>query len=177
MVIRLYFQHGYRREDVARAVRVVESRVSVIVTVFLLLPILVYVFSDLLSPLSFGMPTWSRWAGFGLSLVSHLLLWWSHHALGANWQPDLAIRKGHQLVTGGPYRCVRHPMYLSFILLGMGMTLVTANWAVTFFILPAPIVAYLRRSKQEEEMLEVAFGEVYRAYKARTGSLLPKIKF
>jgi protein-S-isoprenylcysteine O-methyltransferase Ste14 len=177
VVIRLYFQHGYRRGDVTRAVRVVESRVSVTVSALLLLPILVYVFSDLLSPLNFELPTWSRWAGFGLSLGSHLLLWWSHQVLGANWQPDLAIRKGHHLVTDGPYLWVRHPMYLSFILLGLGMTLVAANWIVTFFILPTPIVAYMRRSKQEEDMLEEAFGEVYRDYKSRTGSLLPKIKF
>jgi len=110
-------------------------------------------------------------------LISHLLLWWSHHALGTNWQPDLALRKGHQLVTDGPYLWVRHPMYLSFILLGMGITLVAANWAITFFILPTPIVAYLRRSKQEDAMLEEAFGEIYRDYMSRTGSLLPKIKF
>jgi protein-S-isoprenylcysteine O-methyltransferase Ste14 len=175
--IRLYYQRGYRRADVARAVRVVESRISVIVSALLLLPILMYVFTAWLSPLDFEIPLWTRWSGFGLSLISHLLLWWSHHALGANWQPDLAIRKDHQLVTDGPYLWVRHPMYLSFILLGLGMTLVAANWAITFFILPTPIVAYMRRSKQEEDMLEEAFGEVYRDYKSRTGSFLPKIKF
>jgi len=41
VVIRLYYQRSYRREDVARAVQVVESRVSVIVSALLLLPILV----------------------------------------------------------------------------------------------------------------------------------------
>ena len=41
VVISQYYQRGYRREDVARAVRVVESRVSVIVSALLLLPILV----------------------------------------------------------------------------------------------------------------------------------------
>ena len=112
-----------------------------------------------------------------MSLVCHLLLWWSHQALGANWQPDLAIRKSHQLITDRPYNWVRHPMYLSFILLGMGMTLIAANWIITFFILTTPISEYLRRSKQEEDMLEEAFGEVYRDYMSRTGSLLPKIKF
>ena len=74
VVIRQYYQRGYRRGDVARAVRVVESRVSVIVSAFLLLPILLYIFSDLLSPLDFELPPWTRWFGFGLSLVSHLLL-------------------------------------------------------------------------------------------------------
>lgn len=175
VVIRSVYQRGYRREDVTKAVRVVENRVSAAVSALLLFPLLLYIFTDRFNPMGFHLPTWLRWFGFCLSGVSHRLLWWSHQALGANWQPDLAIRKNHQLVTTGPYRKIRHPMYLSFILLGIGMTLITANWVIAFFTLLPPSIAYLRRSKREEEMMEKAFGETYREYKGKTGSLLPKM--
>jgi protein-S-isoprenylcysteine O-methyltransferase Ste14 len=175
IVIRRYYQRGYKREDVVKAYRVIESRVSATVTAVLLLPIFLYIFTDWLNGFDIHLSQWLRWLGFGLGIVSLLLFWWCHHILGANWQPDIAIRREHKLVTHGPYRRVRHPMYLSFILLGIGITLVAANWVITFFILPTPIVAYLRRSKQAEELLEEKFGEAYREYKTRTGSLFPKI--
>jgi len=175
VVIRRYYQRGYRREDVIMATRVVESQVSVIVTALLLLPILLYLFTDWLNWHNIPFPLWLRWSGFGLGAVGLLLLWWCHHTLGANWQPDIAIRRGHELVTKGPYAYIRHPMYLAFILQGIGLTLIAANWIIAFFMLLPPSIAYLRRSKQEEIMLEEAFGDAYRDYKARTGNLFPKI--
>jgi protein-S-isoprenylcysteine O-methyltransferase Ste14 len=176
VVIRRYYQRGYRREDVVMAQRVVESRVSVMVTAALLLPIFLYLFTDWLSHLDIPFPSWLRWSGFGLGAAGLLLLWWCHHSLGVNWQPDIAIRKEHELVTKGPYAYIRHPMYLSFILQGIGLTLIAANWVIAFFVLLPPIIAYLRRSKQEEAMLEEVFGEAYREYKTRTGNLFSRIK-
>ncbi len=177
VVIRRHYQRGYQRENVVIAQRVVESQVAAIVTATLLFPILVYLFTDWLMGFDIPFPSWLRWSGFGLGAAGLLLLWWCHHTLGANWQPDIAIRREHELVTRGPYAFIRHPMYLSFILQGIGLTLIAANWVIAFFMFLPPIIAYLRRSKQEEAMMEEVFGEAYRDYKARTGSLFPKIKF
>jgi protein-S-isoprenylcysteine O-methyltransferase Ste14 len=176
VIIRRYYQRGYRREDVVVAHQVLESQVSVIVTAALLLPIFLYLFTDWLNYFDLFIPSWLRWLGFGLGAAGLLLLWWCHHVLGTNWQPDIAIRREHKLVTQGPYAFIRHPMYLSFILQGIGLTLIAANWVIAFFMLLPPIIAYLRRSKQEEVMLEEVFGDAYRDYKARTGSLFPRIK-
>ena len=177
VVIRRYYQRGYRREDVAIAHRALESRVSAPVTAALLLPIFLYLFTDWLNFFDIFIPSWLRWFGFGLGAAGLLLLWWCHHILGVNWQPDIAVRREHKLVTQGPYAFIRHPMYLSFILQGIGLTLISTNWVIAFFVLLPPIIAYLRRSRQEEVMLEEVFGDAYREYKARTGSLFPRIEF
>lgn len=176
VVIRRYYQRGYHREEVVKAPRALESWVAAMVSAALLLPISIYLFSDWFSSLDIPLPPWARWLGFGVGISGLALLWWCHDTLGANWQPDIAIRREHRLITHGPYRLIRHPMYLSFILLGLGMALTAANWAMAFFTCLPPVIAYLRRSKQEEELLEETFGEAYRAYKDRTGSLFPKLK-
>jgi protein-S-isoprenylcysteine O-methyltransferase Ste14 len=176
VAIRRYYQRGYHREEVVKAPRALESWMATIVSAALLLPISIYLFSDWFSGLYIPLPPWVRWLGFGVGVSGLVLMWWCHDILGENWQPDIAIRREHRLITHGPYRLIRHPMYLSFILLGLGMALTAANWAMAFFTCLPPMIAHLRRSKQEEELLEETFGEDYLAYKDRTGSLFPKIK-
>lgn len=76
-----------------------------------------------------------------------------------------------KLVTDGPYRYVRHPMYTS-VLLGAAALLSTNNsydmmvsWIALFFVLWSKL-------GYEEQLLEQRFGS-YRAYQKRTGRLLP----
>ncbi len=60
------------------------------------------------------MPPWSRWVGAALGIVTLPLLLWTHHALGKNWSGALEIKGQQTLITSGPYRWVRHPMYTTF---------------------------------------------------------------
>src|SRR5512136_320074 len=94
---------------------------------------------------------------------------WSHRALGRNWSPFLEIRKGHVLVIEGPYRFIRHPMYAAIFLIGIGISLLSANWLVALaYMLPVTIM-YLVRVADEEEMMIEQFGNEYREYMQRTG--------
>ena len=52
----------------------------------------------------------------------------SHVDLGRNWSVTLKVREQHVLVKSGVYRLVRHPMYLSFLLLGLAQMLLLPNW-------------------------------------------------
>src|SRR5207249_3892493 len=74
------------------------------------------------------VPLAFRWFGTGLVLLSLLLLVWVHRALARNFSSTLRIRADHTLVTSGPYRWVRHPMYTVFCLAFVGICLQTANW-------------------------------------------------
>ena len=54
----------------------------------------------------------------------------SHKVLGRNWSITLQIREQHRLVCVGPYAVVRHPMYTSFLLIGIGQALLLSNWLI-----------------------------------------------
>jgi protein-S-isoprenylcysteine O-methyltransferase Ste14 len=57
--------------------------------------------------------------GAAILALSIRLFWRSHADLGRNCSPSLQLREGHELVTGGLCRSVRHPMYASVWLWGM----------------------------------------------------------
>lgn len=118
-------------------------------------------------------PDWLRWAGFGLGLISILFWTWTQFMLGKDWSPQLQLRDNHRLVTTGPYAHIRHPMYIAITGFGVGLALVGANWV--FVALVSLVIAGLAlRIPKEEKMLIDEFGDEYRLYMQRTGSLLPR---
>jgi protein-S-isoprenylcysteine O-methyltransferase Ste14 len=112
-------------------------------------------------------------AGVALIALGLWLLHRSHVDLGRNWSNTLEIRERHALVVQGVYRRVRHPMYLAFLLYGVGQALAMPNlvagpaFAVTFGLL----VAF--RIRAEERMMVETFGDAYSTYAARTKRLVP----
>jgi protein-S-isoprenylcysteine O-methyltransferase Ste14 len=113
------------------------------------------------------------WLGVAVLGVSLWLFWRSHADLGRNWSASLKVREQHQLVTGGVYRYVRHPMYSSFLLLGLAQLLLLPNWLVGSAGLVAVLVLYVFRMAREEQMMAEQFGEAYRAYCAKTARVIP----
>jgi len=126
-----------------------------------------------LGVLSVPFPSWLRWVGIVLGCASFVLYAWAQATLGKDWSPHLQMREQHHLVTTGPYARVRHPLYLAYSAFVTSIALVTANW---FFIalLAVSVVVLASRIPKEEQMLIETFGEEYKAYRQRTGGLLPK---
>lgn len=82
-------------------------------------------------------------------------------------------REEYALATGGPYRWVRHPMYVSKMFFGLFLFLATGIWlTVITLVAAASLPAQVRG---EEEMLHELFGDVYDDYAARTGRFFPKV--
>ena len=123
----------------------------------------------------FPLPLWVRWAGFGISVLGVVVLLLAHQTLGRNWTGQLHIQEQHVLVVSGIYRFVRHPMYVSFLLAGIGTLFLSANWFIGVPQLVWFWVMYLGRVQHEEQMMLDAFGEQYRTYMHATGRLLPKL--
>jgi protein-S-isoprenylcysteine O-methyltransferase Ste14 len=142
--------------------------------VLFVLPIF-YGLTNWLDFASFTLPFWLRWTGFGISLLAAVVLLLSHQALGANWTGQLNIQENHVLVVRGIYTYVRHPMYLSFLLSGVGTLLLSANWFIGASLLIWFWIMYLGRINHEEQMMISEFGEQYETYMHSTGRLLPKI--
>jgi protein-S-isoprenylcysteine O-methyltransferase Ste14 len=83
-------------------------------------------------------------------------------------------RSQASLVTTGPYRWIRHPMYSAALILVMAASLLTANLVVVIGGL-AMFALLAARSRIEEQRLIAKFGEAYRGYQGRTGRFLPRL--
>ena len=119
------------------------------------------------------LPVWLRWTGVGLALIAALVVVWMFRTLGRNLTDTVVTRKQHTLVTNGPYRWVRHPLYTLAVLLGVANSLAAANW---FFVAAGCLVFLLLaiRTRKEEENLLARFGDDYRNYMQRTGRFVPR---
>jgi protein-S-isoprenylcysteine O-methyltransferase Ste14 len=119
-------------------------------------------------------PTWLRWIAAIPGGAALVLLVWAHDSLGDNFGRSLSLREGHTLVTDGPYRWVRHPMYTAFYLLHLAAFLLSANGFIglTWFAGLTAVIA--ARVPREERMMVEAFGAAYQDYAARTGRFLPR---
>ncbi len=88
------------------------------------------------------------------------------------YSSSLVIRERHQLITHGPYRVVRHPIYLGALVACFGAP-VYASSLLSFAIMSALIPLVLNRIRMEEELLMEEFGDAYRKYRATTKRLIP----
>lgn len=173
--IRLYYQKGRREFEKVVVKHKLREKLFYALVSLGLVPIFVYVLTSWIDPFNIPIPPGVRWLGAGIILAGDLLFIWSHRALGKNWSPFLEIRKEHVLVTIGPYHFIRHPMYAAIFLIGIGVSLLSANWIVALAYLLPVIGMYLFRVSDEEAMMVEQFGDEYRDYMQKTGRLLPKL--
>jgi protein-S-isoprenylcysteine O-methyltransferase Ste14 len=113
--------------------------------------------------------------GAMLMTLAIWLFWRSHADLGRNWSPSLQLREGHELVTEGVYRYVRHPMYASEWLWSIAQALLLQNWVAGWAGLALFTPLYVMRVPREEQMMLDRFGAEYRSYMNRTGRIVPQL--
>lgn len=109
--------------------------------------------------------------GLAVVLLGLGLAVWARVYLGRNWGMPMTQRAEPELVTSGPYRFVRHPIYSGILLATLGTALaVNLFWLVAL----ASIGAYFVYSARVEErnMVE-SFPEAYPSYRAHTKMLIP----
>lgn len=121
------------------------------------------------------LPNPVRWSGVALAAVALPLAHWTLASLGKNVTPTVATRERHELVTRGPYRWVRHPLYSVGTLFFGSFGLLAANWFVLLSTLCTLVMLLVRLPKEEERLIE-RFGDEYRAYMEQTGRLLPRLR-
>lgn len=116
---------------------------------------------------------WIQWLGIITALVPIFFLIWVHQHLDKQWSLALEIREDHKLITSGPYRYVRHPMYLGIFVYTFGLMMISLDLLVMLFFAFSILVNYLRIPR-EEQMLIDEFGDEYLDYMKRSGRLLPR---
>ncbi|MEA2882838.1 MAG: hypothetical protein QOH32_2094 [Bradyrhizobium sp.] len=115
------------------------------------------------------------WLGLLFAAASLLMFHLTHRALGRNWSISLDVREGHQLITDGVYRSVRHPMYTAFWLWAVAQALLLPNWVAGCSGIVGFGILFFGRVAREEQMMLDTFGDRYRDYMARTNRVIPLI--
>ena len=83
------------------------------------------------------------------------------------------IAQAREVVDRGPYRLVRHPLYVGELVSTLGVAIVAGTvWALCAWVALCLLEAY-RALREEQVLLQAPPG--YRAYRARTAALLPGI--
>ena len=124
-----------------------------------------------------AIPAWPlalRWLGLALMVLMLPLVYWMFASLGKNITPTVKTRRAHELVTHGPYRYIRHPLYTFGSLFFFGFCLIAGN-ALLLVSAVIALSALSARTPLEEQMLIERFGDQYRQYMQRTGRYFPKL--
>jgi protein-S-isoprenylcysteine O-methyltransferase len=112
-------------------------------------------------------------AGCALMLLGMPLRWWSVRTLAQFFTIDVAIREGHRLIRGGPYRLLRHPSYTGALMTFWGFGLALGHWSSLLVLIVPVTAAFLWRIRIEERVLADAFPAEYPAYARETRRLIP----
>ena len=118
---------------------------------------------------------WIQWIGIIVSTIPLFYLIWVHRHLDNQWSIALEIQENHKLITTGPYRRVRHPMYLGIFVYTIGLCFISIDVLVILFFVFSIWINY-RRIPSEEQMMIDQFGEEYIEYMKRTGKLIPSMR-
>ncbi len=115
-----------------------------------------------------------RLIGLAVVVAGYWVAYAANHTISKNWSPTVDKTQKQNLVTSGVYSTIRHPLYLSGLLILVGTnTYFGSSWAWAGVLLT--LIVILIRLPIEERYLVVRFGEEYIAYQKRTKAILPWI--
>jgi len=97
---------------------------------------------------------------------------WARVYLGRNWSGTVTLKEGHELVRGGPYRYVRHPIYTGLLLAFIGCAIARDEWRGVLAI-AIMYAALWRKLKLEERWMIEQFGDAYRRFCNEVPALIP----
>ena len=106
-------------------------------------------------------------------VIGYLLMAWALNTLGRNYQLGGSTpRSEDQMVIGGPYELVRHPMYTAALSISLGLACLIQSWAF-FCVFCIYLVLIFLLIPMEEDGLRKAYGEQYVAYQQKSRKLIP----
>jgi protein-S-isoprenylcysteine O-methyltransferase Ste14 len=115
-----------------------------------------------------------RVIGLAVGLAGVVLLVWASLQLGRFFMHEAAVREDHALIESGPYRFIRHPVYVGYLALLFGSGVASLN--VCLLVLwPVALIGILIQAGSEEQLLLERFGRDYERYARRTGPMVPRL--
>jgi protein-S-isoprenylcysteine O-methyltransferase Ste14 len=119
------------------------------------------------APMPIFAPSIALTLGLALVVVAVATASWGRRtmkAAGTNINPALPAT---MIVTSGPFRFCRNPLYVSLTLLYLGLTTAVNTWWGLVFLAPLLLIMHVGVVLREERYLEQKFGDTYRAYRSR----------
>jgi protein-S-isoprenylcysteine O-methyltransferase Ste14 len=103
---------------------------------------------------------------------------WARRTLGKYWglstSQNVKLLDEHELIQGGPFAYVRHPMYFGWWVAMLGLTLLYPVWAI-FLLFLFSLISFSGRARREEAALAQRFGAQWTEYEKHTKMLIPFI--
>jgi protein-S-isoprenylcysteine O-methyltransferase Ste14 len=93
--------------------------------------------------------------------------------LGKQWNVRATLVEDHKLITTGPYRIVRHPIYLGMLGMMIATGIAGSYWHVLLVAIVLAVAGTVVRIRYEERLLLEAFGQEFEAYRGNVRALLP----
>lgn len=176
--VSIYFRHRAERQG-GQLNKAEGQRLLVVLRLLgmvAILPLFGYLVNpDWVAWARFELPLWARWVAALIAMGMIPALHSVFATIGNNISPTEATRANHQLITSGPYRWIRHPLYTFGTIFFLALSALTTLWWLVLFLGPA-LLALVWRVRYEEANLVARFGNEYRAYMQQTGRFLPKFQ-
>lgn len=175
---------GYRRSLARRRGRVVGRGQGILHWPFVLLLAILYVGVGILLwvpipiRLALSLRIWLLVIGALFYFPGVTLYLWGYVSLGKMFAVSSSfaatLYERHQLIRSGPYKYLRHPMYLGVMLAAIGAFLLFRTWAMAIY-LPTALMIPLR-ARREDVLLAEEFGVEWETYAQEVPGWIPRIK-
>lgn len=110
----------------------------------------------------------------GIMAASLYLTYAAVYTLGRQWSLAARLVQGHELVTAGPYRLVRHPIYTGMFGMLVGTAIAVSQWQALLIGAAVFLPGTVLRIRAEEQLLLAEFGDTYRDYVRTVPALIPR---
>jgi protein-S-isoprenylcysteine O-methyltransferase Ste14 len=179
-IIRLYFKYraGLLHEAIFPRTEKIHFIISrAILGTPLLIAVLLYIFRpEYQTWMQIDLPPAVRALGVLTAAVSLILLVWVHRVLGRNFHTSIVIKRDHRLVTEGPYRLIRHPMYVTYLVFFISMFLISKNVIIGLCGAGIMLILMTFRLQYEEALLIKRFPNDYPHYQEKTPRFIPGLR-
>jgi len=115
-----------------------------------------------------------RWIGCAITAFGLGWAIWARIHLGSYWSGEITLKEGHKIIQSGPYAFTRHPIYTGLLIAMFGSAMVQGETR-GLLALVLVLVAIIRKSSLEEQLLMSQFPEDYKNYRSRVKRLFPGI--
>lgn len=176
---------GYHRRRARRSGEVIprraEGSIALLLRMAMALIVAVSFFAYVFAPTwlawsAWSLPIWLRSATAAVAVGCLPVIRWVLVSIGDNVSETILTKSTHQLVTHGPYRWIRHPLYAVALLELLALALLAGNWFLLSVSCIGAVVFRWVVIPREEANLTKVLGKDYEEYRRRTGALVPRVR-